>query len=147
MFGDRRKRARGKKPCVPGAVKEDLARQGRLRGGVPKPAAQLSAAVPSFVPPPDQPGVSREVQGGPKPEAKPLGAIPSGNRDTGSPARTTGKGPRSKLGPFTTPPRPSSTGRWTFHPTAPVERPATAEVPVEQGAQKRKATSPLPQQL
>ena len=72
------------------------------------------------------------------------GAIPSGNRIPASPARTTGKEPRSSLAPFTSPPPPSSTGRSTLHPTAPVERPATAEVPVEQVAQKKNASSPLP---
>ena len=42
---------RGKKSCAPGAVK-----------GGPKPAAELPAAVPSFVPHPDQPGASRGDQ-------------------------------------------------------------------------------------
>ena len=123
---------RGNKPRAPGAVK-----------GVPKLAAQLPVAVLSFVPPPAQPGVFREVQGGPKPVAKPLGAVPSGNRNPASPARTTRKGPRSKFIPFMSPPRPSSTGRSTLHPTAPVEPLATAEVPVEQVAQKKNASSPL----
>ena len=82
--------------------------------------------------------------GGPKLVAKPPGAVPSTNRNPASPARTTGKGPRSKYVAFTSPPRPSSTGRSTLHPTAPVEPPATAAVPVEQVAQKRKASSPLP---
>ena len=50
----------------------------------------------------------------------------------------------SKYVPFTSPPRPSSTGRSTLHPTAPVERPATAAVPVEQVAQKGKTSLPLP---
>ena len=118
--------------------------RGGKGGGGPKQAAQLSAAVPSFVPPPAQPGVSREVQAGPKPVAKPLGAVPFGNRNPASPTRTTGKGSRQKYVTFTSPPRPSVTGRSTLHPTAPVEPPATAVVPVEQVAQKRKATSPLP---
>ena len=78
--------------------------------------------------------------GGPKPVAKPPGAVESGNRNPASPARMTGKGPRSKLAPFTTSPKPSSTGRSTLHPTAPVEPPATAEVPVEQVALKKKAS-------
>ena len=90
------------------------------------------------------PRVSREVQRGPKPVAKPPGAVPSGNRNPTSPAKTTGKGPRRKRVPFTSPPPPSSTGRSTLYPTATVERPATVEVPVEQVAQKRKASSPLP---
>ena len=52
IYGDkRRKRTRGKKPSAPGMAK-----------GEPKPAAKLPAAVPSFVPPPAQPGASREVQ-------------------------------------------------------------------------------------
>ena len=105
-FGDERtKRRRGKKPCAPGG---------------PKPGAQL--------PPPSQPGVSREVRGGggPKPVAKPPWAVPSGNWNPASPARTTGKGTRSRLAHFTAPPRPSSTGRSTLHPTAPVEPLATA---------------------
>ena len=52
IYGDkRRKRTRGKKPSAPGAA-----------NGEPKPAAKLPAAVPSFVPPPAQPGASREVQ-------------------------------------------------------------------------------------
>ena len=41
----------------------------------------------------------------------------------------------------------SSTGRSTLLPAAPVEPPATAAVPVEQVAQKRKATSPLPPRI
>ena len=84
MYGDkRRKRTRGKKPCAPGAVK-----------GVPKPAAQLPAAVPSFNPSPAQPGASREVQGGggAKPVTKPPGAVPSGNRIPASTAKMAGKG-------------------------------------------------------
>ena len=49
IYGDkRRKRTRGKKPSAPGAAK-----------GEPKPAAKLPAAVPSFVPPPAQPGGSK----------------------------------------------------------------------------------------
>ena len=80
IYGDkRRKRTRGKKPSAPGAAK-----------GEPKPAAKLPAAVPSFVPPPAQPGASREVQGGPKLVAKPPVAGPSGNRSPpSSPTRTT----------------------------------------------------------
>ena len=53
IYGDkRRKRTRWKKPSAPGAAK-----------GEPKPAAKQPAVVPSFVPPPAQPGASREVQG------------------------------------------------------------------------------------
>ena len=84
IYGDkRRKRTRGKKPSAPGAAK-----------GEPKPAAKLPAAVPSFVPPPAQPGASREVQGGPKLVAKPPVAGPSGNRSPASPTRTTRTGSR-----------------------------------------------------
>ena len=51
IYGDRRrKRTRGNKPCAPGAVK-----------GGPKPAAQLPAAVPSFV----QPQPCRSFHGSP----------------------------------------------------------------------------------
>ena len=133
IYGDkRRKRTRGNKPCAPGAVK-----------GEPKPAAKLPAAVQSFVPPPAQSGASREVQGGPKPVAKPPVAVPSGNRSPDSPTRTTRKGPRQKYPTYTSTPRSSKTGS-TLLPTAPVEPPVTALVPVEQVAQKRKASSPLP---
>ena len=146
MFGNRRKRTRGKIPCAPGAVKEDLARQGRLRGDQNRDlnCRRLSRLLCRPQTSQEFPGKSRGDQSR---WPNHQGAVPSGNRDPASPARTTGKGPRSKLGPFTTPPRPSSTGRSTLHPTARVEPPATAEVPVEQVAQKRKATSPLPQQL
>ena len=129
IYGDkRRKRTRGKKPCAPGAAK-----------GEPKPAAKLPAVVPSFVPPPAQTGASREVQGGPKPVAKPPVEVPSGNQSPDSPTRTTRKGPRQKYPAYTSTPRASKTGM-TLPPTAPV----TAVVPVEQVAQKRKASLPLP---
>ena len=119
------------------------ARGGQEGGGGPKPVAKLPAAVPSFVPPPAQPGASREVQGGPKPVAKPPVAVPSGNRSPDSPTRTTRTGPRQKYPTYTSTPRSSNTGS-TLLPTAPVEPPVTAVVPVEQVAQKRKASSPLP---
>ena len=136
IYGDkRRKRTRGKKPSAPGAAK-----------GEPKPAAKLPAAVPSFVPPPAQPGASREVQGGPKVVAKPLVAGPSGNRSPpSSPTRTTRTGPRPVFPTHASTPRSSTSGS-TLLPTAPVEPPVTMEVPVEQVAQKRKASSPLPSQ-
>ena len=136
IYGDkRRKRTRGKKPSAPGAAK-----------GEPKPAAKLPAAVPSFVPPPAQPGASREVQGGPKLVAKPLVAGPSGNRSPpSSPTRTTRTGPRQVFPTHASTPRSSTSGS-TLLPTAPVEPPVTMEVPVEQVAQKRKASSPLPSQ-
>ena len=135
-YGDkRRKRTRGKKPSAPGAAK-----------GEPKPAAKLPAAVPSFVPPPAQPGASREVQGGPKLVAKPPVAGPSGNRSPpSSPTRTTRTGPRQVFPTHASTPRSSTTGS-TLLPAAPVEPPVTMEVPVEQVAQKRKASSPLPSQ-
>ena len=125
IYGDkRRKRTRGKKPSAPGAAK-----------GEPKPAAKLPAAVPSFVPPPAQPGASREVQGS-----------PSGNRSPpSSPTRTTRTGPRQVFPTHASTPRSSTSGS-TLLPTAPVEPPVTMEVPVEQVAQKRKASSPLPSQ-
>ena len=110
-------------------------------GGGPKPAAKLPAAVPSFVPPPAQPEASREVQGCPKPVAKPPVAVPSGNRSPDSPTRKTRKGPRQKYPTYTSTPRLSKTGM-TLLPTAPVEPPVTAVVPIEQVAQKRKASSP-----
>ena len=133
IYGDkRRKRTRGKKPSAPGAAK-----------GEPKPAAKLPAAVPSFVPPPAQPGASREVQGGPKLVAKPPVAGPSGNRSPASPTRTTRTGPRQMYPTHTSTPRSSKSGS-TLPPAAPVEPPVTMEVPVEQVAQKRKASSPLP---
>ena len=50
------------KPCAPGAVK-----------GGPKPAAQLPAAVPFFLPPSAQPEASGAVQGG---AAQLLAAVP-----------------------------------------------------------------------
>ena len=136
IYGDkRRKRTRGKKPSAPGAAK-----------GEPKPAAKLPAAVPSFVPPPAQPGASREVQGGPKLVAKPLVAGPSGNRSPpSSPTRTTRTGPRQVFPTHASTLRSSTSGS-TLLPTAPVEPPVTMEVPVEQVAQKRKASSPLPSQ-
>ena len=120
---------RGNKPCAPGVVK-----------GEPKLAAKLPAAVPSFVPPPAQPGASREVEGGPKLVAKPPVAVPSGNR---SQTRTTRTGPRQMYPTHTSTPRSSKSGS-TLPPTAPVELPVTMEVTVEQVAQKRKASSPFP---
>ena len=132
MFGDkRRKRTRGTKPCAPGAVK----------GG--QNPSSTACGSPVFCAAPSPARSFQGSPGGPKPVAKSPGAVLSGNRNPTSPARTTENGPRSKLAPFMSPPRPISTGRSTLHPTAPVERPATAEVPVEQVAQKRKASSPL----
>ena len=115
IYGDkRRKRTRGKKPSAPGAAK-----------GEPKPAAKLPAAVPSFVPPPAQPGASREVQGGPKLVAKPLVAGPSGNRSPpSSPTRTTRTGPRQVFPTHASTPRSSTSGS-TLLPTAPVEPPVS----------------------
>ena len=54
IYGDRRK------------MRKMLCATGRLRkgGGGAKPAAQLSAVVPSFVAPPAQPGESGAVRGG-----------------------------------------------------------------------------------
>ena len=73
-----------------------------------------------------RPQPSQELPGksrGPKPVAKPPGAVPSGNRNPASPTRTTGKGST-----FASPPRPSATGTSTLLPTAPVEPPVTAVV-------------------
>ena len=123
IYGD--KRTRGKKPSAPGAAK-----------GEPKPAAKLPAAVPSFVPPPAQPGASREVQGGPKLVAKSPVAGPSGNRSPASPTRTTRTGSRQMYPTHTSTPRLSKSGS-TLPPAAPVEPPVIIEVPVEQVAQKR----------
>ena len=92
----------------------------------------------TFAQPTAQPGVSIDVQRGWGGGAKPPGAVPSGNRNPASPARTTGRGPRSKLAPFTTPPRPSSTGRSTLLPEAPVEPPATAEVSSDRWSRREK---------
>ena len=115
------------------------ARQGRLRGA--KTSSPVFCAAPN---------PARSIEGspgGPKPVAKPPGAVQSGSWNPAFPARTTGKGPRSKLDPFTNEPQSSSTGRSTLLPAAPVEPPATGAVPVEQVAQKRKASSPLPPRL
>ena len=99
-----------------------------------------------YVPPPAQPGASREVQGGPKLVDKPPVAGPSGNRSPpSSPTRTTRTGPRQVFPTHASTPRSSTTGS-TLLPAAPVEPPVTMEVPVEQVAQKRKASSPLPSQ-
>ena len=76
--------------------------------------------------------------GGPKLVAKPPGAVPSGNRNPAYPARTTGKYLfllRPHLGRHQLEDR-----LFTLQP----QPPATAEVPFEQVAQKRKASSPLP---
>ena len=90
-----------------------------------------------------QPGASREVQGAPKLVAKPPVAGPSGNRSPAAPTRTTRTGSRQMNPTYTSTPRSSKSGS-TLPPTAPVELPVTMEVPVEQVAQKRKASSPLP---
>ena len=73
-------------------------------------------------------------------------AGPSGNRSPpSSPTRTTRTGPRQVFPTHASTPRSSTSGS-TLLPTAPVEPPVTMEVPVEQVAQKRKASSPLPSQ-
>ena len=75
--------------------------------------------------------------------AKPQGMVLSGNRNPASATRTTGKGSRQKYLTFASPPWPSATGTSTLLPTAPVEPPVTAVIPVEQVVQKRKASLPL----
>ena len=105
------------------------ARQGRSRGI----KTDSSTAAPS---------PARSFQGGPKPVAKPPGAVPSDNRNPASP--TAGRGSRQKYLTFASLPRPSVAGISSLQPTAPVEPPVTAVVPIEQVAQKRKASSPLP---
>ena len=109
----------------------------------PKPAAQLPAAVPSFVPP-SAPGKSRWGGGGPKPVGKPPGwthlATEPQLLQPGRPGRSLGANIfllRSHLG------RHQLVDRLP-HSRAPVEPRTIAEVPVEQVAQKRKASSPLP---
>ena len=86
---------------------------------------------------------ARSFQGGPKPVAKPQGTVLTGNRNPASATRTTGKGSRQKYLTFASPPWPSATGTSTLLPTAPVEPPVTAVIPVEQVVQKRKASLPL----
>ena len=115
------------------------ARQGRSRGI--KTDSSTAGGGPVFCP---APSPARGFQGGPKPVAKPPGAVPSDNRNPASPTRTTGKGSRQKYLTFASLPRPSVAGISSLQPTAPVEPPVTAVVPIEQVAQKRKASSPLP---
>ena len=98
------------------------------------------------MPPPAQPGASREVRGGGGGGVQSRwlnhqAAVPSGNRSPVSPTRTTRTGPRQMYPTYTSTPRSSKSGTT---PTAPVEPPVTMVVPVEQVAQKRKASSPLP---
>ena len=136
IYGDkRRKRTRGKKPSAPGAAK-----------GEPKPAAKLPAAVPSFVPPPAQPGASREVQGVQSwwLNHRWRARLVTGAHLLLQPGRP-GRDPDRCFQHTRLPPRSSTSGS-TLFPTAPVEPPVTMEVPVEQVAQKRKASSPLPSQ-
>ena len=97
-------------------------RQGRPRGT--KTGSSTAGGGPVFC---AAPSPARSFQGSPG----------------GGPTRTTGNGPRKKYVTFTSPPRPSVTGRSTLQPTAPVEPPVTAVVPVEQVAQKRKTSWPL----
>ena len=131
MYGDkRRKRTRGKKSCAPGAVKGGGNQNRQLN------CRRRSHLLCRNQPSQELPEKSRG--GGPKSVAKPSGAVPSDNWNPSSPTRTIGKGSRQK-----SPPRPSATGTSTLLPTAPVEPPVTAVVPVEQVAQKRKASSPL----
>ena len=118
------------------------ARQGRLRGNQNRQlnCRRRSRLLSRLQPSQELPG---EVQGGPKLVTKPPVAGPSGNRSPpSSPTRT---GPRQVFPTHTSTPRSSTTGS-TLLPAAPVEPPVTMEVPVEQVAQKRKASSPLPSQ-
>ena len=100
------------------------ARQGRSRGI--KTDSSTAGGGPVFCP---APSPARSFQGGPKPVAKPPGAVPSGNRNPASPTRTTGKGSRQKYLTFASLPRPSVAGISSLQPTAPVEPPVTAVVP------------------
>ena len=116
-----------------------LAWQGQLRGA--KTGSSTAGGGPVFR---ATPSPAREAQAGPKLVAKHWGGGGGGvGGSPASPARMTGKGPRSKLANYMISPRPSSTGRTTLQPTAPVEPLATVAVPIEQVAQKRKITSPL----
>ena len=113
MFGDRRKRKRGKKLCAPGAVKW---------GGGPKPAAQLPAAVPSYSPHPAQLGASKEVQGD---QSRCLNRRGRSRLATGSQLeqpKSAGKGATTASAPALAAPRLPSTGRSSLPPTAVHER-------------------------
>ena len=118
------------------------ARQGRLRGNQNRQlnCRRRSRLLCRLQPSQELPGKSR---GGPKLVAKPPVAGPSGNRSPASPTRTTRTGSRQMNRTHTSTPRSSKSGS-TLPPAAPVEPPVTMEVPVEQVAQKRKASSPLP---
>ena len=98
---------------------------------------QLPAAIPSLTS-----RTAREWGVGPKPVAQPPATVPSTNRTLTSPSRTSGKGARPKPS-GTTAPRPPYSGPSSLHPTAPVELPLMVVAPVEQVAQKKKATFPL----
>ena len=130
IYGDRRKkRTRRMKPCAPGAVKSGI----------------LPAAVPSFLPPSAQPEASGAVQGGGGGEEQnrrlnSWRLSPVCEADPDSPSRRCGKGVVSKKWA----PRPSSSGPSSLHLSAPVELPPMVVAPVEQVAQKRKATTDDP---
>ena len=118
MFGDKRRRTKGKKPCA-------------VKGG-PKPAE-----VASFNPPPAQPCASRKVQ------SRWLNHRRRSRLATGSQLQQP-RQPEREQQRFPPQPIPPSTGRSSLPPTARVELPPRAAAPVEQVALKRKATSPLP---
>ena len=100
------------------------ARQGRLRGNQNRQlnCRRRSRLLCRLQPSQELPGKSRGVQ-----------------------SWTTRTGPRQVFPTHASTPRSSTTGS-TLLPAAPVEPPVTMEVPVEQVAQKRKASSPLPSQ-
>ena len=79
--------------------------------------------------------------GGPKPVAKPPGTVLSGNRKPASTAKTDGKGATTASAPAKAAPSPPSTGPLSIPPTAAGE--LQRWPPVEQVAQKRRATSLL----
>ena len=59
---------------------------------------------------------------------KPSGAVPSGNRNPVSTAKTSGKGATMVSAPAKSAPRPPSTGRSSLLPTAAVEQVAQIDV-------------------
>ena len=111
------------------------ARQGRLRET--KTGSSTAGGGPVFRAAPSPVRSARSGAGGPKSMAQ-----LSAKRAPISPSRTCGKGVVSKQS-RTSAPRPPSTGPSSLHPSAPVELPLKVVAPIEQVAQKRKATSPL----
>ena len=96
----------------------------------------------SAAPSPDR-SVKSSTGGGPKSVVQTASAVPSGTPNPTSPSRTGGKGATQRSGSQTTAPRPTSRRPSLTLLTAPVELSTTFVAPVEQVAEKRKATSPL----